>query len=74
MNRRAFLAASAAPLAAAGEPKRLAAIITEYRPGSHADVVIGKYLELRSGKSEKFIDTMTRVGQAPFKEALYASA
>ncbi len=26
-------------------PKRLAAIITEYRPGSHADVIIGKYLE-----------------------------
>lgn len=25
--------------------KRLAAIITEYRPGSHADVIIGKYLE-----------------------------
>ena len=36
--------------------------------------VVGKYLELRSAKSEKFIDTMTRVGQAPFKEALYASA
>ena len=47
MNRRLFLsAASAAPLAvAANEPKRIAAIITEYRPGSHADVVIGKYLE-----------------------------
>jgi len=26
-------------------PKRLAAIITEYRPGSHADVIFGKYLE-----------------------------
>ncbi|MCF8452218.1 MAG: hypothetical protein K9G42_03385 [Pedobacter sp.] len=26
-------------------PKRLAAIITEYRPNSHADVIIGKYLE-----------------------------
>lgn len=36
---------AALPLAAAGEPKRIAAIITEYRPGSHADVVIGKYLE-----------------------------
>jgi len=47
MNRRLFLSASAAaPLAlAANEPKRIAAIITEYRPGSHADVVIGKYLE-----------------------------
>lgn len=47
MNRRLFLsAASAAPLAvAANAPKRIAAIITEYRPGSHADVIIGKYLE-----------------------------
>jgi hypothetical protein len=26
-------------------PKKIAAIITEYRPGSHADVVVGKYLE-----------------------------
>ncbi|MBI2687263.1 MAG: hypothetical protein HYX27_13170 [Acidobacteria bacterium] len=45
MNRRAFLSTVVLPLAAAGEPKRIAAIITEYRPGSHADVVIGKYLE-----------------------------
>ena len=47
MNRRLFLSASAAaPIAlAANEPKRIAAIITEYRPGSHADVVIGIYLE-----------------------------
>ena len=29
----------------AGPPKKIAAIITEYRPGSHADVVVGKYLE-----------------------------
>lgn len=26
-------------------PKRIAAIITEYRPISHADVIVGKYLE-----------------------------
>lgn len=26
-------------------PKRIAAIITEYRPNSHADVIVGKYLE-----------------------------
>ena len=45
MNRRKFLSTAALPLAAAGEPKKIAAIITEYRPGSHADVVIGKYLE-----------------------------
>jgi sulfite reductase (NADPH) hemoprotein beta-component len=36
--------------------------------------VIGKYLELRSSRSEKLADTMSRLGQAPFKEALYASA
>ena len=35
--------AVAAP--AAGAPKKIAAIITEYRPNSHADVIIGKYLE-----------------------------
>jgi hypothetical protein len=49
MNRRTFLAAStAAPLmygAQADEPKKIAAIVTEYRPLSHADVIIGKYLE-----------------------------
>lgn len=45
MNRRVFLSTAAVPLAAAENPKRIAAIITEYRPGSHADVVIGKYLE-----------------------------
>ena len=45
MNRRVFLSTAALPLAAAAEPKRIAAIITEYRAGSHADVVIGKYLE-----------------------------
>ena len=48
MNRRQFLASSAAALPSAamqGAPKRIAAIITEYRLGSHADVVISKYLE-----------------------------
>ncbi len=34
-----------APQLGNNQPKRLAAIITEYRPGSHADVIIGKYLE-----------------------------
>tara|TARA_R110002111_G_scaffold219852_1_gene282010 strand:+ start:1168 stop:2460 length:1293 start_codon:yes stop_codon:yes gene_type:complete len=28
-----------------GKPKRIAAILTEYRPNSHADVIVGKYLE-----------------------------
>jgi sulfite reductase (NADPH) hemoprotein beta-component len=36
--------------------------------------VIGKYLELRASKGEELVGTMGRVGQAPFKEALYASA
>ncbi len=36
--------------------------------------VISKYMELRASKSEKLADTMARLGQAPFKEALYASA
>jgi sulfite reductase (NADPH) hemoprotein beta-component len=36
--------------------------------------VISKYLELRASKTEKLADTMGRLGQAPFKEALYASA
>ncbi|HPN05872.1 MAG TPA: nitrite/sulfite reductase [Hyphomonadaceae bacterium] len=36
--------------------------------------VISKYMELRTSKTEKLADTMSRLGQAPFKEALYASA
>ena len=46
MNRRTFLLTPALAAAAApGEPKKIAAILTEYWSGSHADVVIGKYLE-----------------------------
>lgn len=46
MRRRTFLASCASTLAAQGPaPKRIAAISTEYRPLSHADVIIGKYLE-----------------------------
>jgi len=49
-SRREFLASAAAPLAVpafaqSGPPKRIAAIITEYRHNSHADVIVGKYLE-----------------------------
>jgi len=50
MNRRTFLTASASAVLGTGaspaaEQKKIAAIITEYRPGSHADVIVGKYLE-----------------------------
>ncbi len=49
MNRRTFLGASGALALQAqqtdGPPKRIAAVVTEYRPMSHADVIVGKYLE-----------------------------
>ena len=51
INRRHFLLSTgAAALAPAfslpsGPPKRIGAVITEYRENSHADVIIGKYLE-----------------------------
>src|SRR5260370_39547455 len=49
MNRRTFLASSSVALlaapAVAEPPQRIAAVRTEYWLGSHADVVIGKYLE-----------------------------
>ena len=47
-TRREFLATAAAPLAAAAPtmpPRRIAAVVTEYRHNSHADVIVGKYLE-----------------------------
>src|ERR1700685_2979427 len=44
-NRRAFLLSAAAALQAEGPAKRIAAIVTEYRENSHADVIVGKYLE-----------------------------
>ena len=49
MDRRTFLATPAAGAltlnVAADAPRKIAAIITEYRPLSHADVIVGKYLE-----------------------------
>ncbi len=59
-SRRQFLLHAAAPLTMgiggatqSGPPKRIAAIITEYRPVSHADVIVGKYFDgfLQDGKS-----------------------
>src|SRR5499425_1721382 len=48
-TRREFLgAAAAAPWAALAKPaakKRVAAVVTEYRKWSHADVIVGKILE-----------------------------
>ena len=50
MRRRTFLTTTLAatllgPRLFAAEPKKVAAVITEYRENSHADVIIGKYLE-----------------------------
>jgi len=49
MTRRTFLASSSTAMLAqsaeTGPPKRIAAVLTECWLGSHADVVIGKYLE-----------------------------
>jgi sulfite reductase (NADPH) hemoprotein beta-component len=36
--------------------------------------VIDRYLAIRASKAETFIDTLARLGQEPFKEALYAAA
>ena len=35
--------------------------------------VVDKYRELRTDKSERFIDAISRLGDEPFKEALYAA-
>jgi hypothetical protein len=50
MQRRTFLASTLAtgllgPRLGAAEPKKVAAIMTIYRPNSHSDVLVGKYLE-----------------------------
>ena len=46
MNRREFLLAGAGTLAAAPPAKKtVAAIVTEYRYYSHADVIVGRILE-----------------------------
>ncbi len=64
-----------------GRADEKAAIATIQGPGlKHEEVapairrVIATYLSLRRDGSEKFIDTLARVGQAPFREALYAAA
>jgi sulfite reductase (NADPH) hemoprotein beta-component len=35
--------------------------------------IIDTYRDLRTGQDEKFIDTLTRIGHEPFKEAVYAT-
>jgi hypothetical protein len=47
MNRRSFLITPVglAISQSALPPRKIAAVITEYRPNSHADVIVGKYLE-----------------------------
>ncbi len=47
-TRREFLGSAALPLFGRDEEapaKRIAAVVTEYRHNSHADVIVGKYLE-----------------------------
>jgi sulfite reductase (NADPH) hemoprotein beta-component len=34
--------------------------------------IVDRYLALRTSRAEKFIDTLERVGRAPFEEAVYA--
>jgi sulfite reductase (NADPH) hemoprotein beta-component len=38
------------------------------------ETLVDTYLGLRSGKDETFLDAYRRVGEAPFKEALYGAA
>jgi len=47
LTRRSLLATATAGLlpAFAGEPRKVAALISEYRPGSHADAILGKVLQ-----------------------------
>ena len=50
MQRRTFLTSTLAatllgPRLLAAEPKKVAAIMTVYRPNSHSDVLVGKYME-----------------------------
>ena len=37
------------------------------------EVLVDTYLTIRDGE-ERFLDTVRRVGKAPFKEAVYADA
>ena len=74
MTRRGFLATSAGSVGAAlaqnTPPKRIAAIITEYWSGSHADVAVGKYLEgwlqdgMSAGPRSKIVSMYTEHGPA----------
>jgi len=48
MDRRQFLSASLSAAfapGAAADDRKIAAVVTVYRPNSHADVIVGKYLE-----------------------------
>jgi hypothetical protein len=67
LNRREFLAAAAAGAAAAtavaAEPstkKTVAAVVTEYRPLSHADVIVGRILDGYSPNNQR-VEPRTRI-------------
>ncbi len=61
-----------------GDASEQAAIGAIVGPGLEADKVcdaiermVNKYLELRQNRHEKFIEVVKRVGDIPFKEAVY---
>ena len=63
-----------------GRPDEKAALGKIYGKGMAAEAVpdaiervVNKYLELRAGKSERFIDAFERIGSGPFEEALYGA-
>ena len=59
LNRREFLLAPPLALAGADKPK-VAAIVTEYRPRSHADVIVGRILEGYSPEGVR-VEPRTRI-------------
>jgi sulfite reductase (NADPH) hemoprotein beta-component len=61
----------------ADEKARLAKIAGKGMAGEQVPIaierVVTRYLELREGESERFIDTFERVGAAPFEEAIHGA-
>ena len=53
LNRREFISLLPAAAAAADGPKKVAAIVTEYRYRSHADVIVGRFLDGYSPNNQR---------------------